>query len=187
MASPSIIVILAPQPAAHAHETAGVVGEYRAKYTGAKVELLEPTDEYYLKTGVSPSDLVILHIFGQQAAAQACGMLRQHYARFGQPMNVTSVVFDEAPAMLYRSVEILSSARSWILSWVGWPLDEPPYEGCTWVRQDLNDPLLLPESTNRKFVTRTAGRAIDEEACRPWKRAESWTRRICKQSYWCPS
>jgi hypothetical protein len=54
---------------------------------------------------------VILHLFGDHAAAQACHLLRAYYLRTQRALPIGSVIHDTAPAAKLPSLRILRSGR----------------------------------------------------------------------------
>lgn len=92
---------------------------------------------------------VLIHLFGDYAAAQVCSLLRAHHALTGKVLDVSTVIFDKPPesagwTVTIRPDHFLCSAFSLALSWLTWIVDEPPYHSNTWVQQDFQDSRLLP-------------------------------------------
>ena len=146
MASIPGTVILALWPDATNAAAQALKAEYKTQYPGADVILLHENSQ------IQPCivrEKVLVHLFGDYAAAQVCNLLRAHYSATGSVLDVSTVIFDEPPesagwAFTLRPDYFLCSAFSLALSCLSWIVDEPPYHSSTWAQHDFQDSRLLP-------------------------------------------
>ncbi|KAM3422168.1 hypothetical protein BST61_g2538 [Cercospora zeina] len=141
---------------------------HQTRYPNARFETLrccdtkQPKDANYARS----RGKVLLHIFGHEAVDRVCSFLRTHYAMTGSVLDVEALIFDEPPSSTswttsMRPGRALWNVGVWVISWASWVLDEPPYDRDTWIRHDLQDSRLLPQSTRLHYV-RNGERALSD-------------------------
>lgn len=160
-------VILALWPNATAAATERLIMQHQLRNPDARIEVLRCHDMKKLEDAdyTRPRGKVLLHIFGHEATVQVCSLLRMYYAATGKALDVETIIFDTPPpnswATTIRSGRVLWNACVWALSWASWIVDEPPYDKDTWIRQDLQNSRLLPQSTKLHHARKGERRFFD--------------------------
>ncbi|OQO11549.1 hypothetical protein B0A48_03276 [Cryoendolithus antarcticus] len=117
-----------------------------------------PTNE---KDSPFSTPTVLLHLFGQPGAQNATSLLRAYRTRTQQPMNVRAIISDSEPSFslslpttLPQSLTFIHHMLLALLTLLSTLLNvfEPHTNSATRIRDDLADPLLVPEGVRRGFV-----------------------------------
>ena len=114
------------------------------------------------KVSSSSSHPVLLHLFGQTGALNACSLLRAYRARTTTTLDVRAIVSDTCPALsasdLYSTlldspIQFLTILLSLFLTFATAAVSLFAYDTTTHrIRADLTNPGLLPPSVRKCFV-----------------------------------
>ena len=175
---PPDFVVLSLWPHATPSQIASYVEGYEDLYPTTKVLLLRSSwkstspdlDEVTNaltacleeKVSSSSSHPVLLHLFGQTGALNACSLLRAYRARTTTTLDVRAIVSDTCPALsasdLYSTlldspIQFLTILLSLFLTFATAAVSLFAYDTMTHrIRADLTNPGLLPPSVRKCFV-----------------------------------
>ncbi|UJO21531.1 uncharacterized protein CLAFUR5_09265 [Fulvia fulva] len=176
---PPKTIILGVWPHARSDHIEYYVRGYESLYPTAKLLLLQHsrTSTKHIETVVStlicdeekqrlpfqqPS--VLVHLFGDDAAAQVCRLLRSYRMRTAQTLDVKSIILDSTPVIVAPDHQILRRSPVQLLVFI-WILITSVFWGVnstmsllfsgsngTDVRGDLHDPDLLPATAKKCYI-----------------------------------
>jgi len=174
---PPHFVVLSLWPHATPSQIASYVEGYEDLYPTAKVLLLRSSwtstspdldDVANTLTAsleekpCSSSQPVLLHLFGQTGALNACNLLRAYRARTTSSLDVRAVVSDTCPHLtasdlystfLYSPLQFFTILLSLLLTFAAAAVSLFAYDNTTHrIRADLTNPGLLPPNVRKCFV-----------------------------------
>lgn len=175
LSTPPHTILLCLWPHATSDQIAYYVQGYSSLYPSAKLHLLRYSSSYDetlnhaldLLTAVEENhsdQSILLHLFGDDSAVQACRLLRTYRIRTGHTLGVEAVIMDSAPKLhipTMQSTLRLSREVSTLLA----ALFVIVYHRILWAlffwqgedrlcqnRHDLNDPKLIPAAATKCYM-----------------------------------
>jgi len=151
---------------------------YESLYPSAKLYLLHYSTSYDQQVGdvlnaltpetrrqlLHSTPNVLLHLFGEEGAAQGCRLLRAYKLRTGQALSVKAVVMDSVPASAVPSLQVsmrsplrmLAYAYTMFMMTYYWLLAVLTFwhseRRAKQTQNDLNDPFLLPAEARKCYI-----------------------------------
>ena len=177
--APPRTILLALWPHATSKQIQYYVDGYQTLYPTAQLHLLHHSHSrenadvessldaltlFDEKRPLTQNESVLLHLFGNAGAVQACNLLRAYRARTDHTLDVKTVIMDNEPptvvpslrttlrtprqliAIIYSMLMLLF--RSLLALLAPWRIE---YE-TSLIRQALNDPYLLPKDARKCYI-----------------------------------